>query len=77
MNSLTSLFTAEFFCKNIFSLKKNIFVLLESNMEREAPSIFWDLICPISIVGENFFLFKNYSGLATKSLFLRFGVWYS
>jgi hypothetical protein len=77
MSSLPSLFIAEFFCKNIFSLKKNIFILLESNMHKQTPSAFWDLICPTNIVGENFFLFKNYSGLAAKSLFLRLGVWYS
>jgi len=77
MSSLPSLFIAEFFCKNIFSLKKNIFILLESNMHKQTPAVFWDLICPTSIVGENFFLFKNYSGLATKSLFLRLGIWYS
>jgi hypothetical protein len=77
MNSSPNLFTAEFFCKNIFSLKRNIFILLESNMQEQTPASYWDLICPTNIVGENFFLFKNYNGLATKSLFLRLGAWYS
>ncbi len=73
-----SIFTyTNIFSKNFFNLKKNFFFLFETNIVNWKIESFWDFIFPVSTVTENFFLIKNYFARPTKSLFIKFGPWFS
>lgn len=63
--------------KNFYGLKKNFHLLFETNIVTKKVPNFWDSILPISTITENFFLTKNYFTWTTKSLFIKFGPWFS
>jgi hypothetical protein len=67
----------DFFRINFFNIKKGYFFLFESNIYTYEIAKHWDIIFPINLIGEGFFIFKNYFGFLVKSLFLWFCVWLS
>jgi hypothetical protein len=70
-------YISKFFSLDFFSLKKNIFLLLEISINKTKIDNWWDLIFPINSITENFLIYKNFTNNYTKSLFLKSGPWFS
>lgn len=68
---------ANILSKDFFNLKKSFYFLFETNIINWKLDEFWDFIFPVSTITENFLLIKNYFARMTKSLFLKFGPWFS
>lgn len=66
-----------FLIKKYKNIKINYCFLLESNLKNYKISLNWDVILPITVITENFFLLKNLKNLPSKSLFLKFGPWFA
>jgi len=77
LENVKSNYLSKFFSKNFFSLKKNFFILLETNIAVNQVDSNWDIILPGNAITENFKVYKNFNNHFTKSLFLKHAPWFT